>query len=194
VLGAKLIGLAGSPCSARDLCPLSSASRTELGGDDTSGMGQPRKSGLLRMGRDTDQQLLNKGKPDPKQRAALTLIFCRNTPVVRLDNDARDGQPYTHAFRLAREKGSKISFSLSSRIPGPRSDTDSSANSSTREVWILDDARSDELLVSGHRRSISWWHRSRPRQARKLIAIAAGAIIVCEAEAVPETRMCAHYD
>jgi hypothetical protein len=30
--------------------------------------------------------------------------------------------------------------------------------------------------------------------SRKLIAIAAGAIIVCEAEAVPEARMCAHYD
>jgi hypothetical protein len=33
-----------------------------------------------------------------------------------------------------------------------------------------------------------------PREPRKLIAIAAGAIIVCEAEAVPESRMHAHFD
>jgi hypothetical protein len=33
------------PCSARDLCPLSSASRTQLGGSDTSEMRQKRSYG-----------------------------------------------------------------------------------------------------------------------------------------------------
>ena len=38
---------------------------------------------------------------------------------------------------LVVKNGSKISFNLSSGMPGPRSDTDSSANSSTREVRML---------------------------------------------------------
>jgi hypothetical protein len=37
------------------------------------------------------------------------------------------------------------------------------------------------------------WPVERPRQPRKLIAVAALAIIVCEAEAVPEARMRGHY-
>jgi hypothetical protein len=38
---------------------------------------------------------------------------------------------------LLVKNGSKTCFNLSSGIPGPRSDTDSSANSSTREVRML---------------------------------------------------------
>ena len=65
---------------------------------------QTRKSGLLRVGRALDHQLSDKGKPDPKRRAAVIPIFRRYQPMVRLDNGARDGQPHPHAFRLASVK------------------------------------------------------------------------------------------
>ena len=51
-----------------------------------------------------DRQLSDKREPDPKRRAAVIPIFCPYQPTVCLDNRARDGQPYAHAFRLAGEK------------------------------------------------------------------------------------------
>ena len=76
-------------------------------------------------------------KPDPERRAAVISIFCPYQPVVRLDNGARDGQPHAHAFRLAGEERFEDLFNLSSGMPDPRSDTDSSAKFSTREVRML---------------------------------------------------------
>jgi hypothetical protein len=51
-----------------------------------------------------DHQLLDKRKFDPKRRATVISISRRYLPIVRLDNGTRDGQPHTHAFRLAGEK------------------------------------------------------------------------------------------
>ena len=64
-------------------------------------------------------------------------IFCPYQPIVRLDNSARDGQPHAHAFGLAGENGFKDLFQFASGMPEPRSDTDSSAKLSTREVRML---------------------------------------------------------
>jgi hypothetical protein len=61
-------------------------------------------------GRALDHQLSDKGKPDPKRRAAVVPIFRRYLPMVRLDNGARDGQPHAHAFRLAGVKWFKDRF------------------------------------------------------------------------------------
>ena len=73
----------------------------------------------------------------PERRAAVIPIFCRYLPFVRLDNGARDGQSHAHAFRLGGEERLEDLFSLSSGMPGPRSDTDSWAKFSTREVRML---------------------------------------------------------
>ena len=45
-----------------------------------------------------------KWKPHPKRRAAVIPIFGPYQPIVRLNNGARDGQPHTHALRLAGEE------------------------------------------------------------------------------------------
>jgi hypothetical protein len=60
--------------------------------------------GSASYGRTMDHQLLDKRKPDPERRAAVSLISCRYEPMVRFNNGARDGQPHAHAFRLAGEK------------------------------------------------------------------------------------------
>ena len=80
---------------------------------------------------------LHQRKPDLEGRAAVIPIFRRYQPMVRLDNGARDGQSHAHTFGLASENGSKTSFNLSSGMPGPRSDTDSWAKFSMREVRML---------------------------------------------------------
>jgi hypothetical protein len=51
-----------------------------------------------------DHQLLDERQSYQKRRASVILIFCGDPPVVRLDNGTRDGQPHSHAFRLAGEK------------------------------------------------------------------------------------------
>ena len=56
------------------------------------------------MDRAIDHQLLDKGNFDPKRPATLIPISRRYLPIVRLDDGTRDGQPHTHAFRLAGEK------------------------------------------------------------------------------------------
>src|SRR3984957_21030869 len=67
-------------------------------------IGQNRKSGLLRTGREMDRQLLDKRKPLPERRPAVITIFCPHQSVMRLDNGARDGQSHAHALGLAGEK------------------------------------------------------------------------------------------
>jgi hypothetical protein len=71
---------------------------------------QQRKSGLLRIRRAVDHQLLDQGKLDPERRATVNPIVCCYQPIVRLNNRARDGQPHAHAFRLAGEKWLKDRF------------------------------------------------------------------------------------
>jgi hypothetical protein len=75
-----------------------------------------------------DHHLLDKRESDPKRRAAVIAISCRYKPVVRLDNGVRamdSPMPMPSALLV---NGSKTAFNLSSGMPGPPSDTDSSAN------------------------------------------------------------------
>ena len=78
--------------------------------------------------------LIRNTAPAPGSFAAKICPSCASTMVRAIDN------PMPMPSALVVKNGSNTSFSLSAGIPGPRSDMESSAKFSTREVRRADDA------------------------------------------------------
>jgi len=74
---------------------------------------------------------------NPEHSAGLGRVNRGYLPVVRFHNGSRNGSPMPIPSALVVKNGSNTSFSLSAGIPGPRSDIESSAKFSTREVRRL---------------------------------------------------------